>query len=166
MALLDTIKNITGMQTYCADDSVVILANKILEDYTQISIGESETFKELTGIDEHYYVPVAMPLRHTITISFLPDSDDTKFLRELAEYLRKEGGYFNIIVSNNGNYVGKYDAYIKQSGDVVVDVEPDNETFIFGCVRDDNANVGKVNVTQIMGSQAGKFEERVLNVGS
>ena len=80
MALMDFIKKVTGIETYDASDSEVIVANHPLSDFTRVVISNSETSKLEVGVDPNYQVPVTIVPTTTITISLLPNSEDVDFL--------------------------------------------------------------------------------------
>ena len=69
MALLDFVKRVTGIETYDASDSEVIVANKALSDFTRVVINTSETSKLEVGVDPSYQVPVSTVPTTTISIS-------------------------------------------------------------------------------------------------
>ena len=137
MALLDFIKRVTGIETYDASDSEVIVANHPLSDFTRVVITNSETSKLEVGVDPSYQVPVSIVPTTTISISLLPNSADVEYLESLQDYLEKNGGYFNITVSNSGKFRGTYSCFFLNDSDVVIDTEPDDEVFEFGAVRED-----------------------------
>lgn len=137
MALLDFIKRVTGIETYDASDSEVIVANHPLSDFTRVVITNSETSKLEVGVDPSYQVPVSIVPTTTISISLLPNSEDVEYLEALQDYLQKSGGYFNITVSNSGKFRGTYSCFFLNDSDVVIDIEPDDEVFEFGAVRED-----------------------------
>lgn len=137
MALLDFIKRVTGIETYDASDSEVIVANHPLSDFTRVVITNSETSKLEVGVDPSYQVPVSIVPTTTISISLLPNSEDVDYLESLQDYLEKNGGYFNITVSNSGKFRGTYSCFFLNDSDVVIDTEPDDEVFEFGAVRED-----------------------------
>lgn len=137
MALLDAVKKVTGIETYDASDSEVIVANYPLSDFTRVLIANSETSKLEVGVDPSYQVPVSIVPTTTISISLLPNSDDVDFLESLQDYIQGNGGYFNITISNSGKFRGSYSCFFLNDSDVVIDVEPDDETFEFGAVRED-----------------------------
>lgn len=137
MALLDVVKQITGIETYSASDSEVIIANYPLSDFTRVVITNSETSKLEVGVDPSYQVPVTIVPTTTISISLLPNSEDVQFLENLQDYIQKNGGYFSIVVSNSGKFRGNYSCFFLNDSDVVVDIEPDDEVFEFGAVRED-----------------------------
>lgn len=88
MALLDTIQNLTGITTYDASDSEVIIANKPLKDFTRVVITTSETSKLESGVDPSYQVPVSVVGTTKISISLLPNSEDVDFLERLEDYIQ------------------------------------------------------------------------------
>lgn len=137
MALLDFIKRVTGIETYDASDSEVIVANHPLSDFTRVVITNSETSKLEVGVDPSYQVPVSIVPTTTMSISLLPNSEDVEYLESLQDYLQKNGGYFNITVSNSGKFRGTYSCFFLNDSDVVIDTEPDDEVFEFGAVRED-----------------------------
>ena len=137
MALLDFVKRVTGIETYDASDSEVIVANKALSDFTRVVINTSETSKLEVGVDPSYQVPVSIVPTTTISISFLPNSDDVEFLESLQDYIEKNKGYFNITIANSGKFRGSYSCFFLKASDVIIDTEPDDETFDFGAVRED-----------------------------
>lgn len=137
MALLDFIKRVTGIETYDASGSEVIVANRPLSDFTRVVITNSETSKLEVGVDPSYQVPVSIVPTTTISISLLPNSEDVEYLESLQDYLEKNGGYFNITVSNSGKFRGTYSCFFLTDSDVVIDTEPDDEVFEFGAVRED-----------------------------
>jgi hypothetical protein len=137
MALLDFIKRVTGIETYDASDSEVIVANYPLSDFTRVVITNSETSKLEVGVDPSYQVPVSIVPTTSISISLLPNSEDVEYLESLQDYLEKNGGYFNITVSNSGKFRGTYSCFFLNDSDVVIDTEPDDEVFEFGAVRED-----------------------------
>lgn len=137
MALLDFIKRVTGIETYDASVSEVIVANHPLSDFTRVVITNSETSKLEVGVDPSYQVPVSVVPTTTISISLLPNSEDVEYLESLQDYLEKNGGYFNITVSNSGKFRGTYSCFFLNDSDVVIDTEPDDEVFEFGAVRED-----------------------------
>lgn len=137
MALLDTVKRVTGIETYDASNSEVIVAEFPLSDFTKVVITNSEISKLEVGVDPSYQVPVTIVPTTTITLSLLPNSDDVDFLESLQDYIQKSGGYFNITISNSGKFRGTYSCFFLSESDVVVDVEPDDEVFEFGAVRED-----------------------------
>lgn len=137
MALLDFIKRVTGIETYDASDSEVIVANHPLSDFTRVVVTNSETSKLEVGVDPSYQVPVSIVPTTTISISLLPNSEDVEYLESLQDYLEKNGGYFNITVSNSGKFRGTYSCFFLNDSDVVIDTEPDDEVFEFGAVRED-----------------------------
>lgn len=137
MALLDFIKRVTGIETYDVSDSEVIVANHPLSDFTRVVITNSETSKLEVGVDPSYQVPVSIVPTTTISISLLPNSEDVEYLESLQDYLEKNGGYFNITVSNSGKFRGTYSCFFLNDSDVVIDTEPDDEVFEFGAVRED-----------------------------
>lgn len=137
MALLDLIKRVTGIETYDASDSEVIVANHPLSDFTKVSIVTTETSKLEVGVDPSYQVPVSIVPTTTISISLLPNSGDVEYLEALQDYIQKNGGSFHITVSNSGKFRGTYSCFFLKSSDVIIDTEPDDETFDFGAVRED-----------------------------
>lgn len=137
MALLDTVKRVTGIETYDASNSEVIVAEFPLSDFTKVVITNSEISKLEVGADPSYQVPVTIVPTTTIALSLLPNSDDVDFLESLQDYIQKNGGYFNITISNSGKFRGTYSCFFLSESDVVVDVEPDDEVFEFGAVRED-----------------------------
>lgn len=137
MALLDFVKKVTGIETYDASDSEVIVANKALSDFTRVVINTSETSKLEVGVDPSYQVPVSTVPTTTISIALLPNSGDVEFLESLQDYIQTNGGYFTITISNSGKFRGSYSCFFLKSSDVVIDIEPDDETFDFGAVRED-----------------------------
>lgn len=137
MALLDSVKKVTGIETYDASDSEVILANFPLSDFTRVSITTTETSKLEVGVDASYQVPVSIVPTVIISISFLPNSDDVEFLESLQDYIEKNKGYFNITIANSGKFRGSYSCFFLKTSDVIIDTEPDDETFDFGAVRED-----------------------------
>ena len=137
MALMDFIKKVTGIETYDASDSEVIVANHPLSDFTRVVISNSETSKLEVGVDPNYQVPVTTVPTTTISISLLPNSEDVDFLERLQDYIQSNGGYFNISITNSGKFRGSYSCFFLNDSDVVIDVEPDDETFEFGAVRED-----------------------------
>ena len=137
MALLDFIKRVTGIETYDASDSEVIVANHPLSDFTRVVITNSETSKLEVGVDPSYQVPVSIVPTTTISISLLPNSEDVEYLESLQDFLENNGGYFNITVSNSGKFRGTYSCFFLNDSDVVIDTEPDDEVFEFGAVRED-----------------------------
>ena len=137
MALMDFIKRVTGIETYDASDSEVIVANHPLSDFTRVVISNSETSKLEVGVDPNYQVPVTTVPTTTIAISLLPNSEDVDFLESLQDYIQANGGYFTITISNGGKFRGSYSCFFLKGSDVVIDVEPDDETFEFGAVRED-----------------------------
>lgn len=137
MALMDFIKRVTGIETYDASDSEVIVANHTLSDFTRVVITNSETSKLEVGVDPSYQVPVTIVPTTTISISLLPNSEDVEYLESLQDYIQKNGGYFNITVSNSGKFRGAYSCFFLNDSDVVIDTEPDDEVFEFGAVRED-----------------------------
>lgn len=137
MALLDVVKRVTGIETYDASDSEVIVANHPLSDFTRVVISTSETSKLEVGVDPSYQVPVSIVPTVTISVSLLPNSEDVDFLESLQDYIQANGGYFNIVISNSGKFRGSYSCFFLNNSDVVIDVEPDDETFEFGAVRED-----------------------------
>lgn len=137
MALLDTVKRVTGIETYDASNSEVIVAEFPLSDFTKVVITNSEISKLEVGADPSYQVPVTIVPTTTIALSLLPNSDNVDFLESLQDYIQKNGGYFNITISNSGKFRGTYSCFFLSESDVVVDVEPDDEVFEFGAVRED-----------------------------
>lgn len=137
MALLDAIKRVTGIETYDASNSEVIVAEFPLSDFTKVVITNSEISKLEVGVDPSYQVPVTIVPTTTIALSLLPNSDDVDFLESLQDYIQTNGGYFNITISNSGKFRGTYSCFFLSESDVVVDVEPDDEVFEFGAVRED-----------------------------
>ena len=137
MALLDVVKKVTGIETYDASDSDVIVANHPLSDFTRVSVAITETSKLEVGVDPSYQVPVSTVPTTTISISLLPNSEDVDFLESLQDYIQNNGGYFNIVISNSGKFKGSYSCFFSKSSDVIIDTEPDDETFEFGAVRED-----------------------------
>lgn len=137
MALLDVIKDITGIDTYNASDSEVIVANFPLSDFTRVVIATSEENKFEVGVDPSYQVPVSIVPTTTISISLLPNSEDVEFLESLQDFIQKNGGSFNITISNSGKFRGSYSCAFMKSSDIVIDTEPDDEVFEFGAVRED-----------------------------
>lgn len=47
----------------------------------------------------------------TISISLLPNSEDVEFLESLQDYIQKNGGYFNIAVTNRESLEAKVVTY-------------------------------------------------------
>lgn len=137
MALLDAVKRVTGIETYDASNSEVIVAEFPLSDFTKVVITNSEISKLEVGVDSSYQVPVTIVPTTTIALSLLPNSDDVDFLESLQDYIQSNGGYFNITISNSGKFRGTYSCFFLSESDVVVDVEPDDEVFEFGAVRED-----------------------------
>ena len=137
MALLDLIKRVTGIETYDASDSEVIVANHPLSDFTRVSIVTTETSKLEVGVDSSYQVPVSTVPTTTISIALLPNSGDVEFLESLQDYIQINGGYFTTTISNSGKFRGSYSCFCLKSSDVIIDTEPDDETFDFGAVRED-----------------------------
>ena len=137
MALLDLVKKVTGIETYDASDSEVIIANFPLSDFTRVSIVTTETSKLEVGVDPSYQVPVSTVPTTTISIALLPNSGDVEFLESLQDYIQTNGGYFTITISNSGKFRGSYSCFFLKSSDVIIDIEPDDETFDFGAVRED-----------------------------
>lgn len=137
MALMDLIKRATGIETYDASDSEVIVANHPLSDFTRVVITHSETSKLEVGVDPNYQVPVSTVPTTTIQISLLPNSEDVSFLESLQDYIQNNGGYFNVTISNSGKFRGTYSCFFLKESDVVIDVEPDDEVFEFGAIRED-----------------------------
>lgn len=137
MALMDLIKRATGIETYDASDSEVIVANHPLSDFTRVVITPSEVSKLEVGVDPSYQVPVTIVPTTTISISLLPNSDDVEYLESLQDYVQKNGGSFHITVSNSGKFRGTYSCFFLKESDVVIDTEPDDEVFEFGAVRED-----------------------------
>ena len=137
MALLDLIKRVTGIETYDASDSEVIVANHPLSDFTRVSIVTTETSKLEVGVDSSYQVPVSIVPTTTISIALLPNSGDVEFLESLQDYIQINGGYFTTTISNSGKFRGSYSCFCLKSSDVIIDTEPDDETLDFGAVRED-----------------------------
>lgn len=137
MALLDLVKRVTGIETYDASDSEVLVANYTLSDFTRVVITTTETSKLEVGVDPSYQVPVSIVPTVTISISLLSNSEDVDFLESLQDYIQANGGYFTITISNSGKFRGSYSCFFLKGSDVVIDVEPDDETFEFGAVRED-----------------------------
>ena len=137
MALMDFIKKVTGIETYDASDSEVIVANHFLSDFTRVVISNSETSKLEVGVDVNYQTPVTTVPTTTISISLLPNSEDVDFLERLQDYIQSNEGYFKISITNSGKFRGSYSCFFLNDSDVVIDVEPDDETFEFGAVRED-----------------------------
>ena len=137
MALLDLVKRVTGIETYDASDSEVLVANYTLSDFTRVVITTTETSKLEVGVDPSYQVPVSIVPTVTISINLLPNSEDVDFLESLQDYIQANGGYFPITISNSGKFRGSYSCFFLKGSDVVIDVEPDDETFEFGAVRED-----------------------------
>lgn len=137
MALMDFIKNVTGIETYDASDSEVIVANHPLSDFTRVVITNSEISKLEVGVDPSYQVPVSIVPTTTISISLLPNSEDVDFLERLQDYIQSNGGYFNVSIANSGKFRGTYSCFFLNDSDVVIDIEPDDEVFEFGAVRED-----------------------------
>ena len=137
MALLDLVKRVTGIETYNASDSEVLVANYALSDFTRVVITTTETSKLEVGVDPSYQVPVSIVPTVTISINLLPNSEDVDFLESLQDYIQANGGYFTITISNSGKFRGSYSCFFLKGSDVVIDVEPDDETFEFGAVRED-----------------------------
>ena len=137
MALMDDIKKVTGIETYDASDSEVIVANHPLSDFTRVVINNTETSKLEVGVDPNYQVPVSTVPTTTIQISLLPNSEDVSFLESLQDYIQNNGGYFNITVSSSGKFRGSYSCFFLKDSDVTIDIEPDDETFEFGAIRED-----------------------------
>lgn len=137
MALMDFIKKVTGIETYDASDSEVIVANHPLSDFTRVVITNSEISKLEVGVDPNYQVPVTIVPTTTISISLLPNSDDVEYLESLQDYIQQNGGSFHITISNSGKFRGTYSCFFLRESDVVIDTEPDDEVFEFGAVRED-----------------------------
>ena len=137
MALLDLVKRVTGIETYDASDSEVLVANYALSDFTRVVITTTETSKLEVGVDPSYQVPVSIVPTVTISVSLLPNSEDVDFLESLQDYIQANGGYFAITISNSGKFRGSYSCFFLKSSDVIIDTEPDDETFDFGAVRED-----------------------------
>ena len=137
MALLDLVKRVTGIETYDASDSEVLVASYALSDFTRVVITTTETSKLEVGVDPSYQVPVSIVPTVTISINLLPNSEDVDFLESLQDYIQANGGYFTITISNSGKFRGSYSCFFLKGSDVVIDVEPDDETFEFGAVRED-----------------------------
>ena len=137
MALLDLVQRVTGIETYDASDSEVIIANFPLSDFTRVTITTTETNKLEVGVDASYQVPVSIVPTTTISINLLPNSDDVEFLESLEDFVQKNGGSFHITISNSGKFRGTYSCFFLKSSDVVIDIEPDDEVFEFGAVRED-----------------------------
>ena len=137
MALLDLVKRVTGIETYDASNSEVLVANYALSDFTRVVITTTETSKLEVGVDPSYQVPVSIVPTVTISINLLPNSEDVDFLESLQDYIQANGGYFTITISNSGKFRGSYSCFFLKDSDVVIDVEPDDETFEFGAVRED-----------------------------
>ena len=137
MALLDLVKRVTGIETYDASNSEVLVANYALSDFTRVVITTTETSKLEVGVDPSYQVPVSIVPTVTISINLLPNSEDVDFLESLQDYIQANGGYFTITISNSGKFRGSYSCFFLKGSDVVIDVEPDDETFEFGAVRED-----------------------------
>ena len=137
MALLDLVQRVTGIETYDASDSEVIIANFPLSDFTRVTITTTETNKLEVGVDASYQVPVSIVPTTTISINLLPNSDDVEFLESLEDFIQKNGGSFHITISNSGKFRGTYSCFFLKSSDVVIDIEPDDEVFEFGAVRED-----------------------------
>lgn len=137
MALLDLVKRVTGIETYDASDSEVLVANYALSDFTRVVITTTETSKLEVGVDPSYQVPVSIVPTVTISINLLPNSEDVDFLESLQDYIQANGGYFTITISNSGKFRGSYSCFFLKGSGVVIDVEPDEETFEFGAVRED-----------------------------
>ena len=137
MALMDFIKKVTGIETYDASDSEVIVANYPLSDFTRVVITNTETSKLEVGVDPNYQVPVSTVPTTTIQINLLPNSGDVEFLESLQDFIQNNGGYFNITVSSSGKFRGAYSCFFLKDSDVTIDIEPDDETFEFGAIRED-----------------------------
>ena len=55
----------------------------------------------------------------------------------MQDYIQNNGGYFNITLSSSGKFRGSYSCFFLNDSDVVIDIEPDDETFEFGAIRED-----------------------------
>lgn len=137
MALLDEVRALTGITTYSAADSEVVIANFVLSDYTKVTIETTELNKVETGVDVNYHVPVSIAPTTTISISLLADSDDCIFIDNLQDFIQVNGGYFSITINNNGRFVGNYSCYFLNQSDLDIDVDPEDEVYVFGAIRED-----------------------------
>ena len=155
MALLDFIRNLTGITTYDSSDSVVIVANKYLSDFTKVTITTTEVNKLESGVDVNYQIPVSIAPTTTISISLLPESEDKKFLNDLQDYLQMNGGYFQITISNGDKYAGTYSCFFIKETDTDVDIEPEDYVFEFGAIREDRGSYRRLPSRNTDNNRAG-----------
>lgn len=134
---LETLKNVTGIESFDVSNSEVVVANYTLTDYTRVVVSVSEVNKVETGIDPNYHAPVGLAPTTTIEISLIADSDDCKFLESLQEYILTNNGYFHIVIMNNSRFAGTYSCYFTTISNLIIDQDPDDEIFTFGAIRED-----------------------------
>lgn len=143
MELLENIISALKIDTYDAANTTLIIAGRELEDYTRVRVATTNSTKEEVGIDIQYYAAVNVPTITTITVSLLPESEDAKFLRNLEDFIRVNQGWFKTIIKNNGRWVGTFSCFFRQVSDTNIDVEPEDEVFEFGAIREDLGSIAK-----------------------
>lgn len=127
-----------GFYTYNPSETNVILGGRVLQDYVSVRVVKSESNKTANGVDRNYQVPVKLQETYRIVLDLLPFSSDLEFIQKLEAYIEDNGGYYQIQLFNGSRFDGIYSIYLLKEGDLVYDENPEDTTFEFGAVREDN----------------------------
>lgn len=119
------------VQVYDASKNSIVIAGLEMTGWEHAHISDIEVTKEYLGVDANEFALAKQVYVRKLSISFLPTENSIKKLEELASLCLSWGKFFNISITENGEWLADYQAQFSSIGGVKMQAEGDNVAFEF-----------------------------------
>lgn len=141
MNISEFLRNRLGVSNFDITDVQLYVAGHSLNDFTNINLTPDQNRRTEQGIDPTYHTYVTLPSYCTLTISFLPECPDMRFMEELQKALHELKGYFEVTLKYNKRFIGTYDCYFKMDSADSISSEASDKSYEMVAVRQYDNNL-------------------------
>lgn len=147
-SITDYLKKTT--KVYDASQNSITVAGMALDGITDIKIKYEEITKKVYGTHGSYTTIVkAYPKCAEVTVSLYPVANCLLDLKRLEHFTQTSGGFFELIVSKNGDIILQGKSWMIKYPDQSVDQDGSDVTYVFGVDLYTQSQVIAVNTSDL-----------------
>ena len=119
------------VQIYDASTNEITIAGLEITGWESAKLSEAEVTKDYLGLYRNEVALVKQVYVRKLSISFLPTANSSRKMEELATVCLNLNKYFVINITENGQWIGDYQAQFSSVSGVHLAQEAENTTFEF-----------------------------------
>lgn len=142
-----------GVQVYDASKNSIVIGGLEITGWENASISEVELTKDVLGISKDEVAFIKQTHVRKLNISLLPTSPTNKNLEKLAYVCMNKNKFFNIVIFENGEWIGDYKAQFATDRGMDMALEAGNVNWVFFIVPNETRStmVNTIDTSAVTG---------------